>query len=45
MSDISEPMRRWIAATHPHMPFYRYRVGFPGFRAGLNHYGWKVIGL
>lgn len=30
----------------PHKPqFYRYRVAFPGVRAGLNRYGWSVIGV
>lgn len=24
---------------------YRYLVAFPGYRVGLNRYGWKVIGL
>lgn len=29
-----------------HRPqFYRYLVAFPGLRAGLNRYGWKVIGV
>jgi hypothetical protein len=28
-----------------HRPlFYRYIVAYPGFRIGLNRYGWKIIG-
>ena len=45
MSKVSEPMRQWIAETHPHMPFYRYAVANPGIRIMLNRYGWKVIGV
>lgn len=31
--------------TFHRLRFYRYRVAFPGLRAGLNRYGWKVIGV